>query len=217
MDYNINDILPYVENYTFDEYFSVHEEDFLISAIDCEKTPDFDWGDGASKLVIIPFDTDYVIKIPFNSNHNEFGATWEAFYTQDYCEKEVELYDSLAENENPIFLQFFLPLTRVKEFQNWEIYIQPKCEIYDNTDKWDRQNSYSKNSMDMVKSNACAELSSLPEDWLAAVAEVLQDIGLVKEFIHILEEYGINQDLHRGNIGYCNGKPIILDYGGFDD
>ena len=68
-----------------------------------------------------------------------------------------------------------------------------------------------------VKSKKLGFYTNLPDDWIAAVTETLKDIKLVKEFIDMLQEYDITQDLHSGNIGYYNGKPVILDYAGFYD
>lgn len=214
MYYNINDILPYVENYEFREYFTSREEDFLISSINCEDELSFDWEDGASKLVIIPEDKDYVIKIPFNGNYYEDDGYFNFSY--NYCETEIELYERIFE-ENPIFSQFFLPLTRVEEYREWDVYVQPKCQAYNNTNEKIRSKSYSKDSLNKVRSEVILYNSSFPKDWLAAVTEILGDVNLVKNFINMLEEYDITQDLHMGNIGYYNGKPIILDYAGFYD
>lgn len=214
MNYNINDIMPYIENYNFLEYFTSKEEDYLVSSIEVgDDRFNFDWEDGASKLVIIPENTDYVIKIPFNAAYNEFDNEYYE-YSQNYCETEIELYDKIFQ-ENPLFIQFFLPLTRVEEYREWDVYVQPKCQAYNNTDEKIRSKSYSKESF--TKAKKVTQYLSLPTDWVAAVAEILKDISLVEEFIDILEEYDITQDLHRGNIGYCNGKPVILDYAGFYD
>ena len=215
MNYNINDILPYVENYEFSEYFTSREEDFLISSIDCDELS-FDWEDGASKLVIIPEDKDYVIKIPFNARYEDFLCEYYD-YSYNYCEEECNLYEKISFEENPLFAQFFLLLTKVREFEDWDVYIQPKCQIYNNLEEEDRSKSYSKDSMMKVKSKKLRHYTNLPEDWLAAVTEVLKDVQHVREFILFLEEYDITQDLHSGNIGYYNNKPVILDYAGFYD
>lgn len=217
MYYNINDIMPYVENFEFLEYFTSKEEDYLVSSIEVgDDRFNFDWEDGASKLVIIPENTDYVIKIPFNATYDEFDNEYYE-YSQNYCETEISLYNRILFEANPLFAQFFLPLTRVKEFENWDIYIQPKCQTYDDVSEEEKKHSYSQGSLMKVKSKKLGFYVNLPDDWLAAVTEVLKNVQLVKEFISLLEEYDITQDLHRGNIGYCNGKPVILDYAGFYD
>ena len=110
MNYNINDILPYVENYNFGEFFTESEEDFLISCIKCDEAHDFDWEDGASKLVIIPEHDDFVIKIPFNGSYDWVDREYTDF-SQNYCETEIDLYEKIIA-ENPIFAQFFLPLMK---------------------------------------------------------------------------------------------------------
>ena len=210
MNYNINDIIPYVKNYNFGDFFTENEEDFLISAIDCENTSNFDWDDGASKLVIIPENCDYVIKIPFNGSYDSFEGCYTEF-SQNYCETEIDLYEKII-SENPVFAQFFLPLIKVEEFKKYNIYIQEKCHSYIDTDEKERQSSYSKESLTRAFE---FQKHPLPLDWIAAVFENLKDETLFEEFIHVLEKYDITQDLHRGNIGYYKNKPIILDYAGF--
>lgn len=217
MNYNINDIMPYIKNYDFGEYFTAREEDFLVSSVDCDDDLEFDWDCGATKMVVIPENMDYVIKIPFNGYYDEFEKKYyEYCYSQNYCENEIELYNEIFK-ENPLFAQFFLPLTRVEEFREWDVYIQPKCQIYNNMDYFERSNSYSKASLIKIKSDDVLNCAGLPDDWLAAVAEVLDDIELVKKFINFLESHNITEDLHRCNIGYYEDKPVILDYAGYYD
>ena len=217
MNYNINDIMPYIENYEFGEYFSTREEDFLISSISCAECPNFDWDDGASKLVLIPEDKDYVIKIPFNSSHDEFDDSYYDM-SRNYCEEEIDLYNKISmEGLGGIFSQFFLPLTRVEEFQEYDIYIQPKGQVYRQVPHEKRSHFYSQGSMSKVKSSNLNHYTTLPDDWIAAVVEVLKDVHTVKKFFDILSKYDIDQDLHCGNIGYYNGKPVIIDYGSFYD
>ena len=213
MNYNINDILPYVENYNFGEFFTESEEDFLISCIKCDEAHDFDWEDGASKLVIIPEYNDFVIKIPFNGSYNLMSEEYIDF-SQNYCETEIDLYEKIIA-ENPIFAQFFLPLTRVEEFEKYDIYIQAKCKTFNNTNNEERKSSYSKESLAKSTEFGKKVFTRLPVDWIAGVLEVLKDESLLEEFINVLDKYDIGQDLHYGNIGYYNNKPIILDYAGF--
>lgn len=214
MNYNINDIMPYIENYHFSDSFSSRDEDFLISAINCEKCPSFDWNDGASKLVIIPDKENYVIKIPFNSGYDGYDDKYD--FSQNYCETEKDLYEKILKEE-PLFAQFFLPLTRIEEFTEYDIYIQPKCQVYFCTEEKERSLSYSEESLKKVKKKIFNVDTNLPVDWIAALTEVLQDIYLVEEFFNFLGKYDIHQDLHKGNIGYYNNKPVILDYAGFYD
>lgn len=217
MNYNINDIMPYIENYEFLEYFTSREEEVLVSSVEIwDDKFNFNWEYGATKLVIIPENNDYVIKIPFNAEYDEYDKEYHE-YSQNYCETEISLYNKILFETNPLFAQFFLPLTPVKEFKDWEVYIQPKCQAYNNTAEVEKNKSYSKGSMEKVKSKKLNQYIALPVDWLAAVTEVLKDVRLVKEFINVLEEYDITYDLHQGNFGYCNGKPVIFDYGGFYD
>ena len=217
MEYNINDIMPYVKNFNFDrDYFSTMEEDLLISSVD-ENAPEFDWEDGASKLVIIPNDKNYVIKIPFNAgcSPNEDMNDMEYYdFSQNYCETEVDLYNKIMD-ENPLFAQFFLPLTRVEEFKEYSVYVQPKCSTYLKSKDDEIKSSYSAESLNKVTFANLDYKSSIPEDWVAGVLEILKDINLVQEFFDFLYKYDIMFDLHRGNIGYCNNRPIILDYAGF--
>ena len=213
MYYNINDILPFVDNYEFLEFFSSNEEDDFISSVRAEE--DFDWNDGASKLVVIPEKLDYVIKIPFNSIYNiRYGDYTDM--SQDYCTSEMELYEKVKK-ENPLFANLLLPLTYVEEFTKYDIYIQSKCVTFLDSSVAERKSSYSKESLEKYKSSSLHKFNRLPEEWMAAVFEYLGSEKLVQEFLNVLEKYDITQDLHNNNIGYVNGFPVILDYGSFYD
>ena len=228
MNYNIEDIKNFVRTFELDSegFFTENEVYPFINSIDRSIVPNFCWETGATKLVIIPIDTDYVIKIPFNANVDYFEFTG-TLYSKDnkdnYCEEEIEIYN-LAKTHH--YQDFFLPIEHVysTELDNYPIYIQEKAISFIDTNEADRENSYDmikqieiKNIRSAPRFNQEAGLIySLPVDWLASCLTILNDINKLINFLMFLIDYDIT-DLHRMNIGYIDNMPIIIDYGGFNE
>lgn len=80
---------------------------------------------GATKLVIIPENTSFVIKIPFSSTitNNQYEPII------DYCDAEMRIYNKskIEKCEN-----FFLPLELIGKINGYPIYRQEKAEIEKN-------------------------------------------------------------------------------------
>ena len=75
MDFDPNEITRYVESFHLNywEGFTESDVDDFVSSIDTKRVPEFDYDAGATKLVIMPENRDYVIKIPFSGLYNEWG------------------------------------------------------------------------------------------------------------------------------------------------
>lgn len=230
MYYNIDEIQEYVKHFHLNENCGFTEEDVddFIASIDYDKVPRFDWDSGATKLVIIPEDRDYVIKIPFNgqyiwnSDNDEDGEYREEEYVfrsfygalgnygEDYCYAETIIYEK-AEIEH--FERAFLPTIKVLEVKHYPIYVQPKAEMFgfDN----DQQRTYSsKESKERVRKPDIK--SSLPIPWLASCLESFDNnVDTLKQFLDFIRKEEVTQDLHQSNIGYYQGRAVIVDYGGY--
>ena len=68
------------------------------------------------------------------------------------------------------------------------------------------------NEIECIKtsSGATCEVSSF---WVHEFLEVYGE-DTFEEFTNFLTCFGIN-DLHSGNVGYWNNKPVIFDYSGY--
>ena len=188
---------------------------------------------GCTKLVIIPEESDYVIKIPFNGmwyevynnetndyEDDEFIGFYKAndlgedcVENWDYCENELCKYERAVEDG---FGKFF-PDT---QFYNWKhsypIYIQKKIckccadmwgddfkKVSDNTSKY-----YAEHSDDFY---------CLPEDWALAAIEYY-GAEMMRKFCEYIQEHHMHRDLHHANLGFDeNNAPIVIDWAGYRD
>lgn len=225
MNYNIKDILPYLEILKLNKNNSFTEEDGMLRIEDYyEKDklylPSFFYEEGCTKFVIIPEHLDYVIKIPYNALIN--GRNKKIFFENgggeeywDYCAKELEIYNHFKEfcvlNGKEKYINFLLPIEEI-DYINYPVYIQPKVETYEEVDGY----YTSEKSIHNVVDNKM-NLSSLPNEWLATCLEKLDNN--MKELELLCDYIRKNEitDLHSGNIGYYNKFPVIIDYGGFSE
>ena len=236
MKYDIEEIKRFVENFSLNEDGAFTEEDVdnFISSIDVNKVPDFDFDSGATKLVIIPEDRDYVIKIPFNGyymedDYEEEGEEYNKYFWEfegaegkdhsNYCEAERFLYEK-AKKEG--FEGMFLPIELLHIIDDYPIYIQqkaiPNSELSSATTTF-FSSKESKNIIEgkKVKENCENCLYKFPLNWLASSMEVLGSYNKLYNFGMFLQSTGISGDLHNANIGYCNESAVIIDYGGYHD
>lgn len=219
-----------INSIPFDDegYFTEERVDFLIDENITLKN--FDYSTGATKCVIIPEDTDYVIKIPFNAItsscgycdeedsfnccrshcpmvHFEWGGGSD---NDDYCALEEDLYEEIKEKYIQ-FLDFFLPTIKICEINNYPIYIQKKAEILE--DK-----TYPVSEISKKKVMSCNYTVSAPIEWLAKCLEDMNNnLDMYNDFLFMLKDLGMAGDLHRGNVGYYNGHAVLIDYAGFMD
>ena len=228
MNYNIKDIEKYIQYFTYEERFTSEDADTFEEELE-RNLPDEDFycESGATKFVIIPANLDYVIKIPFNG---QYEWDWEEdsdVFTPfeeggkddyDYLDLELKILEDWKTeemiNENFLLVQFLLPIEEVDEINGFSIYIQKKAISYTDLYEEDKKVPVSEESRIKVQeiSNREGFYSSLPIDWLASCYNELQDEIKMMKFLRSIKYI---HDLHRGNIGYCNNIPVIIDYAGY--
>ena len=217
MNCNVYEIESFLKetHWDYSAGFSEEDAEIFLESIWYEGMPNYDYQIGATKLVIIPTDLDYVIKIPYNlathfGEYFDFNGLPKGF--DDYCQYELSLYE-IAEAEG--WEELFLPIEYIGEYKGIPVYVQQKAEEY----LCCYINYASEDSRKIVENKRKEDryyLSlSLPFDWVACCVDVLKSIEKVREFFRFLENTKISRDLHRSNIGYFNNKPIIIDYGGY--
>lgn len=171
---------------------------------------------GASKMVIVPFNKDYVIKIPFTHIYT-YDSDEEEYYFEgevkvDICALEDEIYAGASKELQSILM----PNIYIGKFNNRvPIYIQKKidtlgCErdgaaiLYNNTNMASRR---------IVRYISAHFYCSITSD---SLAPMLHTLGITK-MKKLLNELGDLSDLHRGNWGFLkDGSLAIIDYGGFN-
>lgn len=176
----------------------------------------YDFEYGATKLVIIPCDEDYVIKIPFNTT--EDGELFEAapYGEWNYCESEMSLYEEAKERG---FGEMFKPLFQVI-VNPYPVYFQEKVVCFYDSDLW-HSKKRSAAFLKEIKTTLGKKgifTSRLEENWRADCVEFLGSIERFEEFWNFLLEFGMADDLHSANVGYtAEETPIILDYAGYNE
>lgn len=189
---------------------------------------------GITKIVLIPDNKDYVIKIPITKiAYREFFYDNEEYHKGnfivednvggDYCKKEEEIYNSIDEEIKKMFAETKF-LTEINELP---IYIQEKIDfsfstkdkIYFNPDVFP---SDRKSDMD-IKTIVNSKLSSKGIYNFGRLKtkfcyDIIMNYG-VDKFLLLMREIDFwkIEDLHEANIGYKNYKPIIFDYSGFEE
>jgi len=188
---------------------------------------------GASKFCIIPKETDYVIKIPFNSlleeeywDNDDDESSYEKFLDplDDYCDIEAYNY-KIAKEQYPGAEMFLAETKFLYSGFNICFYIQEKATVFNELDgEWDKRKEVSKSyktknensKIDDVIYESCYD--DLPPVWLRKLLEyglshnVMENVN---QFINFLAEYQIN-DLYGNNLGFIGDKPVLFDYSGWE-
>lgn len=192
---------------------------------------------GATKVVFIFDDEDYVLKTPlfgevyYPSIQDEYGylerdydaepdfTPWTGApysdYGDNYCESEEYLYKKAeAVGLGELFIK-----TEFLYMENGRpVYISEKCH---HCDLWCKSaEAPSENSLSIVEKNR----KSKKDNWtsrlgLQATAKFIDDYGLemTERLLAFIKEYDIS-DLHDDNTMISNrtGKIVITDYAGFN-
>lgn len=182
-----NDFYRFMENET-DDY-----HDFVVVVDGAEVTVSI--MSGATKAVFAVEGMDTVAKIGFQ-NFKVDHAAREAQIYQEACGVHLE--------------QFFVPCKKIGEISSLEVFEMELVDVGEElvtSDMW-RKCSGSMSSEEIVNviDEDCGFVESLFPFYYSN-----EEITRLYKFISELE---IN-DLHSGNIGYENGRIVIIDYSGY--
>ena len=186
---------------------------------------------GCTKLVIIPKNSNCVIKIPFNGelswNYDEDEYDFEPFHYAnedlqledgedwDYCENEVAKYENAVKAG---FGDFFLD-TRLYCYKSgsmtYPIYTQKKATA----GAFSHEAKYSKATLTYVEDSRKQDKFRWLGDYTDWICAAIEKYGIkkVSSFVEYLHENRMDADLHSANIGWDNDRPVILDWAGFRD
>lgn len=174
--------------------------DYLVKTYDC----------GVTKLAIFPsFDDNIVIKIPFQKHFD--SANYTPNHEWDYCFSEVAIYHK-AKVEG--LEKIFAKEKYIGEVKGYPIYVQVKCNLGIDIDE-----HTAKNSFDFIQNFHTHSFYGAYVFNPIWQAEALRTYGkkFYTKFIEFLDTYSLVDDLHEANLGYINGKPVLLDYSGCFD
>lgn len=227
---------------------------------------------GASRMVIIPNDEDYVLKINFTkivddsyccteedysydeealenwkkqikNSHEWYHDGCEGYYSmeepgsQDYCKEECELYQKAAAAG---LGEIFAAEWYVGNLDRLCVYAQEKVETLEFVNRDDSEESensvtsYSSQKIEEVK-KTIENLDGEGKTWMEAYDEtrkngkplyhdyatywfalvmLIDGYDFFLKLVDFCEKERIG-DLHDCNVGFKDGKPIILDYATF--
>ena len=218
------EILQLFNTCTFDGILTENDfEDKVLSNLPDDLKYHYEYG--ATKLVIILPDCDFVIKIPFSGSYQEIYQDrtddYEEEYVEfenadfetcewDYCKTEVNRYN-LAKNVG--IEKYFAKTECIGMVNHYPIYIQQKAEIF--ADVKDL-NSYSEEKKSSTREKCDKEdLWCFNECWLSDLLDYCGD-KIFSFFMSFIKDNDFD-DLHSSNIGYINGVPVLVDYSGFNE
>ena len=195
---------------------------------------DIDYEHGASKAVLLISGVDKVLKIPFNGYYEyhmtnedeyyenddvepiyedrffEFENAGNEYNTWDYCLTELKMYDAAEEAG---FAEFFPKTGTYGICDNHPVYWQEKVIPYKTVSvSKEEEKNYKTQTKDKSR-----VFNWVPTKWGMDVID-MYGLDRANEFFTFINSNGIASDLHNGNLGYTkDGKPVILDWGGFWD
>ena len=174
---------------------------------------------GASKAVLVPRETNYVIKIPFTGYFEEDWIKEEyVFYNfegaeddenhWDYCLKEIHIYEKAkAANVEKVFLK----TTYEGDVSNFPIYSQLKVSTFVE----DECVTCSNEELDSTRAKVREKnFNVFSPTWLFHAFNYYGD-DYIFHLLSFIKEEEIS-DLHSGNLGWVGDKPVIVDYAGFE-
>lgn len=216
MNYSIKEIKKILGGAPWDELLP--EDlcmDYLPTWVELYFDDDYCINYGCTKLVIIPPDTDYVIKIPFLTDETcEFCSAIYPIHNLhgwDYCASECEWYYVAAQHG---IKDFFAQSEYVFSYNDYiKVYVQEKCKIYNGAGyvKHSKEERFEVlNKLDSIK---CRN-TPLDLDFLVELFKYYSEAEIQKFLI--FTERNLS-DLHNANVGFRYGRPVLVDYSGFYD
>lgn len=227
------EILALFEKTVFPDFLGEYNvEEFVENDLHFPEDFNFDWKTGATKLVILPKDEDFVIKISFNGIYcNEqidydtgeilFEGEWEHFASEeyfyeeefdgDYCGREERISNCAYEED---LIECFAAVECIGKYDDYFIYKQEKATCIFSDIEDEKKDSLTKEKKDSIRSR-CTELNIYCFN-ICWIDDFLSFFGeeIFKQFNAFIESYHIN-DLHNSNIGYIGNRPVLIDYSGY--
>ena len=189
----------------FSHFSSIEEIKNIITEKKIFSNIPFKIAAGATKVVIVFLNENFVIKIPFKGITNYLHE----FRTYpNYCNKEKEIYEKAISNN---LEQYFIPCCHLgkigKKGKSISIYSQKKVAVLDN----EMTQSYLKRD-EIEDENELSNSKTWNLDFIENYS-----YNEYRNLIDFLFYENDITDFHSGNIGYYQKKPVIFDFGGYSD
>lgn len=170
---------------------------------------------GASRFVLIPENEPFVFKIDLNvrevfDDNDKLIVKDTLSYQNYYCNHEADIYE-MAENEQLGY--YFAEITYLDTIFGKDFYVQEKAVPF----------KIAQHGITKIEDKEEAETSQLYEYCIAddIPFEWLYDFvswNGYEEGVRLLDFLCDNDidDLHDGNLGYINDRPVLYDFCGFE-
>lgn len=154
---------------------------------------------GATKAVIVIEEADFVIKIPFLHN-------WRGGSSENFCEIELDIYEKAKQNKE--ISECFASVCFGGKVCNAPFYLMEKVSV---DEEYNSDTIYS--FYEDIGYSHSEVINEAEEDGVRLLFESFYPdvFSSLEEFI---DEHEIN-DLHTGNFGFLNGRPVFIDYSGY--
>lgn len=180
---------------------------------------------GATKVVIIPTQEDFVIKLNITGTYlsekecETFGYEFphiDRVSIQNILDEEIAMYDNMPTE----LKEFIKPNIFIGYFNNIPVYIQEKIKAsyeYSEEASWERfikrGDSLKVTEVQTVNKHL---IPSFPAPFISDMFEIFGEEN-TKTILCQLRESAV-YDLNYGNFGYdMENKPCLFDIGGFDE
>lgn len=132
---------------------------------------------------------------------------------EKYTEKELENYEYAVDEG---LEDYFAEIHRGGNFDGVDYYVMERTECDEDRSSSEMYLAYCKKmDMDSESGETADEFYGEPEEnILHTFIESFYGTEVADDIEMFCEEHDIN-DIHNGNIGYLNDKPIIIDYAGY--
>lgn len=221
MTQEIEEIIDALSHCDFTEVTEYSFREQIIYIFGRQYKKKFSYDNGASKGVFIFKDLDFVIKIPFiGTIEIDEDEEYDSEFLQefcgadgkdscwDYCSVEKERYH-YAEIEG---VEMCLAKTKLlTTIQGYPIYIQEYATMYDYGESSCHtiEDTYTVKKICEDKNYSCFN-----EEWLSDVFSFFGE-KIFYKLLSWIDMYEVN-DLHANNLGYIHGRPVLVDYSGWD-
>lgn len=204
---------------------------------DNNNTEDYTVDSGASKVVLVFTNSDYVVKIPFKGE----SCGYNGYDCEDSCRRDCSCSQCsrrdveencdeftgarIGESEyswdycasEQFFYEkavvagveeFFIKTIFIGEFNEHPIYLQEKVEVYG----YNSQTKSSEQSKEIfIERFYHSEIQN--EDFGGLLVEYYGE-DRINQLVDFLSEVGIS-DLHSSNVGIRANRPVFFDYSGY--
>ena len=216
----IDIILNGLQNCIFDELtFDTCHKDILEHLDQTVFSLSYEWG--CTKLVLMPRNCNFVVKIPFYGDmlEKKNGTYIQQFSGAkepegwNYCEAESILYTHAEEKEVE---KYFLETYCIGFVHEYPIYVQELAVVLNEAKPCYRELSDEEIARIEKVREFCRKKNTKRFDitWIADFIDYYGEEAWIKldKFLH---DFYIT-DLHSENIGYNSaGAPVIMDYAGY--